>query len=156
VRPRSIAHRQSDIHAEEHAQEQFSAFQPVRDALWCVAGDGRGRGGIWHRVSDGRRRRSRARSQGRRSHFRLLGHSLLDLPSSIPVSICTGSSAESLPGARTTYCNGNTAGASELGASRTDGRQPKRQGYEPPTSMIISGGAWQAEEPENFTTVPSS
>jgi hypothetical protein len=33
VRPRSIAHRQTDIHAEEYAQEQLAAFQPAGNPL---------------------------------------------------------------------------------------------------------------------------
>jgi hypothetical protein len=57
--PRDNANCQPDIHAEQHAQEQFPALKPARNPLRLRPGRGR-----------------RARGQGGRCELRLLGHSL--------------------------------------------------------------------------------
>ena len=46
VRPRRIADRQADIHAQQHAQEQLGALQPAGNALRSRAGRARAEGGL--------------------------------------------------------------------------------------------------------------
>jgi len=126
ARPRSIAHGDADIHAQKNAEEQFAALQPAWDALRIMPGDGLWRRGrIRHRVGNGRRRRSRARSQGRRCHFRLM-HSVYLLVPPLRDSPHGSVGCRTAPGLKDGYSNGNTgpgAGgrpASEPGSARSE------------------------------------
>jgi hypothetical protein len=75
VGPWGIADGQADVHAQKDAQKQLAALQPAGNALRMVRGRGGGRR-VWHWVYNSRGRRSRARGQRRRCHFRRLRHSV--------------------------------------------------------------------------------